>query len=86
MESKDDRGSLWLHLICCGGLLIVIAIVSLAPALIAFVVTPMGRVLVLVAGVSVALVAALIWWRRQCATRLNSPGQLDRVDPARRQQ
>lgn len=70
MESKDDRGLLWLHLICCGGPLLVVALVTLVPLLVTFVLT--YKVWVLVAGVGVAFGAALIWWRRRrCAPHLN---------------
>lgn len=70
MESKDDRGFLWLHLICCGGPLLVVLLITLVPLLVSFVQT--YRLWVLVVGIGVVFGTALIWRRRRrCAPRLN---------------
>ena len=82
MESKEDRGLLWLHLICCGGPLLAVALAALVPLLITFVLT--YRIWVLAAGIGLALGAALIWRRRRrCASQpASSSNQLDRMEPA----
>lgn len=84
MNDENDRHVLWLHLICCGGPLLVIALISLAPALIAFVLT--NKVWVLVAGVGmVAAVGTLVWWRR--ARRVaRSAGGHQQIELARARQ
>jgi len=80
MDDRDDLKGLWLHLICCGGPLLAFVVISLAPTLIAFVLT--YKVWVLAAGLGLALAGGLVWLRR--ARRLAQPTRhSDRFEPAR---
>ncbi len=80
MDDRDDLKGLWLHLICCGGPIVVFALIGLAPTLIAFVLT--YKVWGLAAGVGLALAGALVWWGhvRRLAQPTRHP---DPIEPAR---
>jgi hypothetical protein len=81
MDKHDDNGVIWLHLICCGGALLAFVVISLAPTLIAFVLT--YKMWLLVAGLGLALAGGLVWLRRvRRAARINPASRPNQIEPA----
>lgn len=82
MDKHDDHSVIWLHLICCGGPLAIFVLISLAPSLIAFVLT--YKVWGLAAGLGLALAGGLVWLRRvRRAARINLGSCPNQIEPAR---
>ncbi|MBI5829003.1 MAG: hypothetical protein HZB20_05570 [Chloroflexi bacterium] len=85
MKGHDDFNGLWLHLICCGGPILVFALIGLLPALIAFALT--YKVWALAAGAGLTLAGALVWWRRvRRVSQINRACRPDQIKPARARQ
>lgn len=85
MKDHDDFNGLWPLLICCGGPILVFALIGLLPTLIAFALT--YEVWVLAAGIGLVLAGVLVWWRRiRRATRSNLPAARNRIEPRRLRQ
>ena len=75
-QNDDVQTSILLAALCCGGPLIAVVVISLAPALISFVLT--YKIWLLGVGIALALAGVLAWLRR-----IRRATQPDRIESAR---